>query len=196
LTIAASAYHPPSKPRRPRRQLLIWSAAIEKEEGKMESTDRQQDIEVLAHVHLRKEQINLEHALQAISDRVSSGAGEGANFLVTRLTGPISEGSLFGGADISRFTPTGARGSLDSQGGIAYYLDFAGGDHVNFPLEAHMDLDTGEVTLNWGPPDQSVHSSTFRLAYVQKLASHGPTYFFDTERTADEAVYSFTVVLL
>lgn len=162
----------------------------------MEPTERQEDIEVLAHVHLRKEQINLEHALQAISDWVRSGAGEGANFLVTRLTGRISEGSLFGGADISRFTPTGARGSLDSQGGIAYYLDFAGGDHVNFPLEAHVDLNTGEVTLNWVPPDQPVHSSTFRLAYVQKLASHGPTYFFDTERTADEAVYSFTVVLV
>ena len=41
------------------------------------------------------------------------------------------------------------------------------------------------------------HSSTFRLASVQKLAApRGPTYFFDTEKTADEAVYSFTVVLL
>ena len=32
---------------------------------------------------------------------------------------------------------------------------------------------------------------------LQKLAApRGPTYFFDTEKTADEAVYSFTVVLL
>lgn len=161
----------------------------------MEPAERGEDIEVLAHVHLRKEHVNLEHALQAISDWTGSGAGEGANFLVTRLTGPISEGSLFGGADISQFTPTGARGSLHSQGGVAYHLDFAGGNHVNFPLEARVDLNTGEVMLNWTPPDQSVHSATFRLAYVQKLASHGPTYFFDTERTADEAVYSFTVVL-
>lgn len=162
----------------------------------MEPAERGEDIEVLAHVHLRKEHVNLEHALQAISDWTGSGAGEGANFLVTRLTGPIGEGSLFGGADISQFTPTGARGSLHSQGGVAYHLDFVGGNHVNFPLEAHVDLNTGEVMLNWTPPDQSVHSATFRLAYVQKLASHGPTYFFDTERTADEAVYSFTVVLL
>lgn len=161
----------------------------------MEPAERGEDIEVLAHVHLRKEHVNLEHALQAISDWTGSGAGEGANFLVTRLTGPIGEGSLFGGADISQFTPTGARGSLHSQGGVAYHLDFAGGNHVNFPLEARVDLNTGEVMLNWTPPDQSVHSATFRLAYVQKLASHGPTYFFDTERTADEAVYSFTVVL-
>jgi hypothetical protein len=161
----------------------------------MESAERGEDIEVLAHVHLRKEHVNLEHALQAISDWTGSGAGEGANFLVTRLTGPIGEGSLFGGADISQFTPTGARGSLHSQGGVAYHLDFAGGNHVNFPLEARVDLNTGEVMLNWTPPDQPVHSATFRLAYVQKLASHGPTYFFDTERTADEAVYSFTVVL-
>jgi len=161
----------------------------------MESAERGEDMEVLAHVHLRKEHVNLEHALQAISDWTGSGAGEGANFLVTRLTGPIGEGSLFGGADISQFTPTGARGSLHSQGGVAYHLDFAGGNHVNFPLEAHVDLNTGEVMLSWTPPDQSVHSATFRLAYVQKLASHGPTYFFDTERTADEAVYSFTVVL-
>jgi hypothetical protein len=145
--------------------------------------DIQDDIEVVAHVLLRKEQINLEHALQAISDWVGSGPGKGANFLVTRLTGSISEGSLFGGADISQFTPAGARGSLHSQGGIAYHLDFAGGNHVSFPLEAHMDLNTGEVTLTWTPPSQPAHPATFRLAYVQKLASPGPTYFFDTERT-------------
>ncbi len=138
----------------------------------------------------------MEHALQAISDWVRSGAGEGAKFLVTRLSGPVGEGSLFGGADISQFAPAGARGSLCSQGGIAYYLDFVSGSHVNFPLEAYMNLDSGEVTLNWMPPNQPAHSSTFQLAYVQKLASHGPTYFFDTEQTTDEAVYSLTVVLL
>jgi len=134
----------------------------------MEPKDLQKDIEVLAHVHLRKEQVNMGHALQAISDWVRSGTNEGANFLITRLTGPIGEGSLFGGADISRFAPGGLRGSLDSQGGHAYFLDFSGGS-----------------------------PSRFRLAYVQKLAApHGPTYFFDTEKTTDEAVYSFTVVLL
>lgn len=162
----------------------------------MKPVEQQEDIEVLAHVLLRKEQINLEHALQAISDWVGSDAGEGANFLVTRLTGRIGEGSLFGGADISQFTPVGARGSLHSQGGIAYHLDFAGGNHVSFPLEADMDLNTGEVALIWAPPGQPARSATFRLAYVQKLASHGPTYFFDTERTTDQAVYSLTVVLL
>lgn len=162
----------------------------------MEPTDRREDIEVLAHIHLRKEQIDLEHALQAISDWVSSGPSERANFLVTRLAGPISEGSLFGGADISQFTATGVRGSVHSQGGVAYYLDFGSGSHVNFPLEAHIDLNSGEVTLNWMPPNQPAHSSAFRLAYVQKLASRGPTYFFDTDQTTDEAVYSFTVVLL
>jgi hypothetical protein len=169
---------------------------MEEEGITMEPTERREDVEVLAHVHLRKEHINLEHALQAISDWVRSGAGERANFLVTRLTGPIAGGSLFGGADISQFTPAGARGSLHSQGGIAYHLDFSSGSHVNFPLEAHVDLNSGEVTLTWMPPDQAAHSSTFRLAYVQKLASHGPTYFFDTEQTTDEAVYSLTVVLL
>jgi hypothetical protein len=165
-------------------------------DNQMEPTDQREDIEVLAHIHLRKEQVNLEHALQAISDWVGSGSGEGANFLVTRLTGPVGEGSLFGGADISRFTPVGSRGTLHSHGGIAYHLDFGSGSHVNFPLDAHMDLNSGEVTLNWMPPNQPAQSSTFRLAYVQKLASHGPTYLFDTGRTTDEAVYSLTVVLL
>jgi hypothetical protein len=160
----------------------------------MGPTELREDIEVLAHVLLRKEHINLEHALQHISDWVGSGEDKGANFLLTRLTGP-GEGSLFGGADISQFTPGGHRGSLHSQGGIAYHLDFAGGSHVNFPLEAHLDLNSGDVTLNWVPPNLPPQSSTFRLAYVQKMASHGPTYFFDTARTADEAVYSFTVVL-
>jgi hypothetical protein len=162
----------------------------------MESTDRREDVEVLAHIHLRKEQIDLGHALQAISDRISSGTGQGANFLVTRLTGPISEGSLFGGADISQFMATGVRGSVHSQGGLAYYLDFGSGSHANFPLEAHIDLDSGEVTLSWMPPNQPARSAAFRLAYVQKLASRGPTFFFDTEQTTDEAVYSLTVVLL
>lgn len=175
---------------------LTRSWATAEKENKMEPKDRREDIEVLAQIHLRKEQVNLEHALQAISDWVGSGSGEGANFLVTRRTGPIGEGSLFGGADISRFTPTGSRGTLHSQGGIAYHLDFGSGRHVNFPLEAHMDLNSAEVTLNWMPPNQPAQSSTFRLAYVQKLASHGPTYFFDTEQTTDEAVYSLTVVLL
>jgi transposase len=101
-------------------------------DNQMEPTDQREDIDVLAHIHLRKEQVNLEHALQAISDWVGSGSGEGANFLVTRLTGPVGEGSLFGGADISRFTPAGSRGTLHSQGGIAYHLDFSSGSHVNF----------------------------------------------------------------
>jgi hypothetical protein len=59
-----------------------------------------------------------------------------------------------------------------------------------------MDLNSAEVTLNWMPPNQPARSSTFRLAYVHKLTSPGPTYFFDTEQTTDEAVYSLTVVLL
>src|SRR5215831_6683697 len=155
----------------------------------MEPKDLQTDIEVLAHVHLRKERVNLDHALHAISEWVKSGTNEGANLSMTRLTGPIGDGSLFGGADISRFTPRGPRGSLDSQGGQAYHLDFGGGSLVNFPLEAHIDLNSGEVTLSWTAPGQPAHSTSVRLAYVQKLApAHGPTYFFDTETTTEEAV--------
>jgi hypothetical protein len=162
----------------------------------MEPMERREDTEVLAHVHLRKEVIELGHALQAISDWIRSGAGEGANFLVTRLTGPGGDGSLFGGADIGHLTHDGARGSLHSQGGHAHHLDFGGGQPVNFPLEAHIDLNSGEVSLAWEPPDRPARSSAFRLAYVQKLApEHGPTYFFDTETATDEAVYSCTVVL-
>src|SRR6266487_6875704 len=146
-----------------------------KEGKKMEPKDLQEDIEVLAHIHLKKEQVNLDHALHAISDWVRSGTGEGANFLITRLTGPIGEGSFYGGADISRFTPGGTRGSLDSQGGHAYLLDFGGGSPVNFPLEAHIDLNSGEVTLNWAPLGQPARSSTFRLAYVKKLRSEEHT---------------------
>ena len=71
----------------------------------MEPTERREDIEILAHVHLRKEQINLEHALQAISDWVWAGTGKGANFLVTRLTGPISEGSLARSRESVRLCP-------------------------------------------------------------------------------------------
>jgi hypothetical protein len=65
----------------------------------------------------------LKHALQEISDWLRPGTNEGANFLVTRLGDPLSTGSLFGGADISRWSPAGARGKLQSQGGTAYELD-------------------------------------------------------------------------
>ena len=91
---------------------------MEEEGITMEPTERREDVEVLAHVHLRKEHINLEHALQAISDWVRSGAGEGANFLVTRLTGPIAGGSLFGGADISQFTPPVPGGHCTARAGL------------------------------------------------------------------------------
>jgi hypothetical protein len=86
------------------------------------------------------EHLELEKALQTISDWLSSGANEGANFLVTRLTGPIGEGSLFGGADISQWTPGGQRGSLQSNGGTAYNLDFGGGSPVSFTLDASVNL--------------------------------------------------------
>jgi hypothetical protein len=143
------------------------------------------------------EHLELEKALQAISDWLSSGANEGANFLVTRLTGPIGEGSLFGGADISQWTPGGQRDLLQSNGGTAYNLEFGGGSPVSFTLDASVNLNSGDVALNWTPPSQPPQSSTFKLAYVKLIPPpNGPTYFFDTEATSDQAVYSFTVVML
>jgi len=144
-----------------------------------------------------QEHVELTEALEAISKWLSPGTNEGANFLVTRLTGPIGGGSFFGGADITQWTAGGARGSLHSNGGIAYNLGFSGVNPVNYPLAATVDLNSGEVTLTWTEPGQPVQSSTFMLAYVKLVPPpSGPTYFFDTEKSSDEAVYSFTVVLL
>jgi hypothetical protein len=145
----------------------------------------------------QQEHLQLEHALQAISDWLRPGTNEGANFLVTRLAGPISDGSFFGGADISRFVPGGSRGSLQSQGGTGYLLDFSGGTATSFTVEATLDLNLGKVTLGWTPPGQPAQSSSFTLEYVKMAPPpNGPTYFFDTETTGDQAVYSFTMVLL
>jgi hypothetical protein len=48
-----------------------------------------------------------------------------------------------------------------------------------------------------GRLSQPAQTSTFTLAYVKLVPPpNGPTYFFDTEKTSDDAVYSFTVVLL
>ena len=144
-----------------------------------------------------QEHLKLIEALEAISKWLSPGTNEGANFLVTRLTGPIGGGSFFGGADITQWTAGGPRGSLDSNGGTAYDLGFGGGNPVSYPLDATVDLNSGEVTLSWTAPGQPAQSSTFKLAYVKLVPPpNGPTYFFDTEKTSDDAVYSFTVVLL
>lgn len=145
-----------------------------------------------------QEYLELQEALEAISKWLSSGTNEGANFLVTRLTGPVGEGSLFGGADISQWTAGGPRGSLHSNGGTAFDLGFGGGAPVSYPLDATVDLNIGEVELSWAPPPgHPIRSSTFRLSYVKHVPPpNGPTYFFDTEKSSDEAVYSFTVVLL
>ncbi len=144
-----------------------------------------------------QEHVELTEALEAISKWLSPGTNEGANFLVTRLTGPIGGGSFFGGADITQWTAGGARGSLHSNGGIAYNLGFSGVNPVNYPLAATVNLNSGEVRLTWTEPGQPAQSSTFMLAYVKLVPPpSGPTYFFDTEKSSDEAVYSFTVVLL
>ena len=136
----------------------------------------------------------LHQALGAISDWLSPGTNEGANCLLTRLSDPLSEGSLFGGADISRWTPDGTRGRLTSQGGVGYLLGFSGGTPATFPLDVSVDLDTGDVELGWSPPS-GPQSAKFTLALVKKTGN-GTSFFFDADRTSDAAVYSFTVVLL
>lgn len=137
----------------------------------------------------------LREALGAISDWLSPGTNEGANCLVTRLSDPLTvSDSLFGGADISRWSPGGTRGRLSSQGGVGYLLDFSGSTPAMFPVDVGVDLDTGEVELGWSPPS-GAQSSTFTLALVKKTGN-GTSFFFDAEKSSDAAVYSFTVVLL
>jgi hypothetical protein len=135
-------------------------------------------------------------ALQGISDWLRPGTNEGANFLLTRLSDPLSTGSLFGGADISRWSAAGTRGRLDSQGGTAYALDFTKATPVTFPLSAVFDLNTGKVSLTW-TPSTGAQTASFTLSLVKHVPPpNGPSYFFDAETTSDAAVYSFTVVLL
>lgn len=145
----------------------------------------------------RQERRRLYRALREISAWLEPGTNEGANFLLTRLTGPLDEGSLFGGADISRWTPGGRRGSLQSQGGTAFALGFGGATPASFPLDAEVDLNKGKVSLQWTPPNQPTQSATFTLEFVKKVRPpNGPSYFFDADTTSDQAVYAFTVVLL
>jgi hypothetical protein len=144
-----------------------------------------------------QEHKRLIRALGEISDWLKPGTNEGANVVLTRLTGPLDQGSFFGGADISRWAASGARGKLSSQGGTAFGLDFTGTTPVSFSLVVGFDLNTGKVRLKWTPPSQPVRSSSFTLDFVKRVPPpNGPAFFFDAETTSDRAVYSLTIALL
>ena len=145
----------------------------------------------------QQEHAHLVKALKEISDWLKPGTNEGANVLLTRLTGPLDQGSFFGGADISRWSASGARGKLSSQGGTAFELDFAGSTPVSFPLDVGIDLNNGKVQLKWTPPSQPPQSSNFTLNFVKRVAPpNGPAFFFDADTSSDQAVYSLTIALL
>jgi len=145
----------------------------------------------------QQEHSKLVKALKEISDWLKPGTNEGANVLLTRLSGPLDQGSFFGGADISRWAASGARGKLSSQGGTAFNLDFTGSTPVSFSLEVGIDLNNGKVQLTWTPPSQPVQSSSFTLNFVKRVAPpNGPAFFFDADTTSDKAVYSLTIALL
>jgi len=145
----------------------------------------------------RQEHARLVKALKEISDWLKPGTNEGANVLLTRLTGPLDQGSLFGGADVSRWAASGVRGKLSSQGGTAFGLDFTGATPVRFPLDVEIDLNGGKVKLKWTPPGQAVQTSRFTLDFVKRVAPpSGPALFFDADTTSDRAVYSLTIALL
>jgi hypothetical protein len=141
-----------------------------------------------------EKRLALDTALQEISDWLRPGTNEGANFLMTRLRDPLTDGSLFGGADLSQWFPHGARGILRSQGGAAFTLDFSLATPALLPLDAEVDLNTGAVNLTW-KTSTGVQTASFTLSLVEIDSAHA-SYFFGTDTTSDTAAYAFTVVLL
>lgn len=140
----------------------------------------------------------LSQALRTIDNWLKPPSNnEGANFLVSRLTDPVTSGSMFGGGDISLYTVgKGSRGILSSQGAWAYLLPFGNPTGSQVSLTADLDLQPGRLKLEWTPSAGQPVGISVQLSYGhQNPPPAGPSYFF-VGQGDDQAEYTVSVVLL
>src|SRR5437763_5591842 len=104
---------------------------------------------------------------------------EGISFQITRLTDPVTGGSLTGGGDCSIFKPSGKRGSLESQGAVALLLEGgADGPSQSIGVKVLFDLNKNVATLEWSPSPGvgAILASKFALALDASTKKN--TFFF------------------
>jgi hypothetical protein len=122
---------------------------------------------------------------------------EGISFQITRLTDPLTGGSLIGGGDCSIFTPSGKRGSLESQGAVAFLLDGASeGLSQSIGVKVLFDLNKNVATVEWSPSPGAgaIRASNFALALDASTKKN--TFFFHGANASDGASYAVTFALL
>jgi hypothetical protein len=136
-------------------------------------------------------------ALDALAKWLAPGnKNEAINFQITRLTDPMTGGSLVGGGDCSKFTPSGKRGRLQSQSAIGYVLDsiddgFSEGAGIN----VFFDLNNNVVTLVL-PVRRGEDPIRRTFALRLDAATNDNTFFFHGVNASDVASYAVTFALL
>lgn len=121
---------------------------------------------------------------------------QGISFQITRLTDPLTSGSLIGGGYCSTIKRSGKYGSLESQGAVAYLLE-CGGERLSdsIGVKLLLDLNKNVATLEWSPADVGpIHASKFALALDSSTESN--TFFFHGVKASDGASYAVTFALL
>ncbi|HEV2415922.1 MAG TPA: hypothetical protein VGX27_14050 [Candidatus Dormibacteraeota bacterium] len=144
-----------------------------------------------------REHRKTDHSMEQIYKYISPGVNEGISFGISRLTDDIFTTSFLGGGDISRFTPSGARGSIKSQDTIAFVLNSLAGPPQQFTFDLSIDLNTAKATLGWTPPGGTAQSAKMSLDYVKTATGDaGPFLAFDADEVSDNAVYTLSLIML
>lgn len=138
-------------------------------------------------------------ALDAITAYIKPGTNEGISWSLSRVTESLFGDSFLAGGDASLFTPSGKRGTLNSQGSTAYFLDSAGGVPTQVPIVLSFDLNKGVVKLSWTPPGLSVATVTFRVEHYKTIkpgASADADVLFNADSASDNAAYTLLLMLI
>jgi hypothetical protein len=115
---------------------------------------------------------------------------EGINFQITRLTDPLTSGSLIGGGDCSLLKQS----TLESQKAIAYLWDGSSAPSESASITVFFDLKKNLTTLRWPVSSDEIQISTFAL--VLDTSTTDNTFFFHGANASDGVSYAVTFALL
>jgi hypothetical protein len=136
--------------------------------------------------------------LEAIYNWIKDGTNEGISFEIAHLTDDAFTDSFIGDGDCSLFTPSGARGTLNSQGSNGNVLDSGGGVPHSFPFTLTINLNTGNVNGSWTYPGGGpAQTPTFKLVFYKRFTGDGgENLIFYADQSSDNAGYIITFTLL
>ena len=145
-----------------------------------------------------KEHKATNQVLDLMSKWMKAGTNEGISFLITRLTDDLFTDSFSGGGDMSLFTPSSHRGTLNSQLSDAYVLDSGGGLPHKFAISLTFNLDTGTITGSWtNPVTMAAETPTIKVeSFKSATRAEGTYHLFYGDVTSDDASYSLSFLLL